>query len=164
MTYITHVTITTGHTTRSQRAEVDDSTLKLLVPWLNQALLSGGQHPLPIGPLSHYSALASVEGGALVVTVFAPLGPHRQGVPFPGQTTPLVTMGVVQRSRQAGLWPQLVKLAGVEREAPAGVPWCGVVLHLAALAAHRDAATWLGDFERCVAWAWITRNPGLEAV
>jgi hypothetical protein len=22
---------------------------------------------------------------------------------------------------------------------------------------------WMGDFERCVAWAWITRNPAIEA-
>lgn len=162
--YITHTTITTGHTSRSQRSEVHDGTLKLLVPWLNKALASGVQEPLPVQPLSHYSALASIEEGGLLLTVFAPLGPHRQGVPFLGETTPLVTMGVAQRTRHAALWPKLTALAKIERDLPAGVPWCGVALHLDALAAHRDAAGWLGDFERCIAWAWVTRNPGLEAV
>lgn len=40
---------------------------------------------------------------------------------------------------------------------PAAVPWCGVILHKTALL-DVPAMEWLGDFERCVAWAWIERE------
>lgn len=33
-------------------------------------------------------------------------------------------------------------------------PWCAVLLHKT-LPLGGDATLWLGDFERCVAWAWI---------
>ena len=33
-------------------------------------------------------------------------------------------------------------------------PWCAVEIH-PALALYPAAAEWLGDFERCVAWAWV---------
>ena len=36
-------------------------------------------------------------------------------------------------------------------EPPGAVPWCGVVAHPGLLLAP-DAALWLADFERCVAW------------
>jgi hypothetical protein len=39
------------------------------------------------------------------------------------------------------------------RHVPAG-PWCAVRFELG-LAMHQQAADWLGDFERCIAWAWL---------
>ena len=41
-------------------------------------------------------------------------------------------------------------------------PWLAVITH-PTLAAHLGATEWLGDFERCVAWAWITRHPAVES-
>lgn len=32
--YLTHITLTTGHQSRSERADIDDATLALLAPWL----------------------------------------------------------------------------------------------------------------------------------
>lgn len=42
-------------------------------------------------------------------------------------------------------------------------PWCAVVLH-PSLSAYRGDVEWMGDFERCIAWAWITRRPALQSV
>lgn len=151
--YINHLTISTGHTRRSPRAEVGDDTLRWLVPWLRQAVALGTRQPLPVAALARYSLLAQIEDGALLATLFG------------GQDAPLVTVGVAQRSRQgAALWDKMMAtftaVPGLERPAE---PWCAVVLH-AALLDDPGAGEWLGDFERCLAWAWITRSPQLGAV
>lgn len=150
--YINHLTLASGHIRRSERAEVDDETLKILAPWLSDAINSGERHPLPVAELAHYEAAAFVEDGGLLVTVFA------------GEN-PLVTFGVAQRSRHGGnLWAKMLAnfpaKPGTQKPAE---PWCAVALH-PALIAHPDAMGWMGDFERCVAWAWITRNPQMESV
>jgi hypothetical protein len=164
MTYITHVTLQTGHARRSPREEVSDATLALLSPWLDQLLAAGTPLPLPVPALSHFAASATVDNGALLLTLFAPLGPHQTGKPAKAEL-PMVTLGIAQRSRHgAQLWPLLAQLPGIATglERPAE-PWCAVVLHPTLAAYHGDAA-WMGDFERCVAWAWITRRPALESV
>lgn len=164
ITYINHLTLNTGHLARTSRADVSDSALAILSPWLRAAISSGPPAPLPVAELCHYSAQTLVENGALVVTVTGPAGPHKPGQPHPGATMPLVTIGVAQRSRQAApLWSMLTTAFGNPRSVrmPAD-PWVVVALH-PTLAKYPDAAHWLGDFERCVAWAWITRNPDLQA-
>lgn len=148
--YIHHITLTTGHVTRSQRGDVTDGTLAAVAPWLQSAINSGRQHALP--GLPDYAAAVFVQDGGLVVTVYA----HQPDI---GQRLPLVTFGVAQRSRHGeALWALLVAnfkahaLAKRPRE-----PWCAVALH-PTLAGDFGATQWLADFERCVAWAWITRN------
>ena len=149
--YIHHITLTTGHDTRSQRGDVTDVTLAAVAPWLQSAIYSGRQHALP--GLPDYAAAVFVQDGGLVVTVYA----HQPDI---GQRLPLVTFGVAQRSRHGeALWALLVAnfkahaLAKRPRE-----PWCAVALH-PTLAGDFGTTQWLADFERCVAWAWITRNP-----
>lgn len=153
--YINHITLSTGHVTRSQRSDVGDDVLATVAPWVAAAVNSGQQHPLPGRP--DYAAAVFVQDGGLAVTVYAPQ-------PDIGPRLPLVTFGVAQRSRQgAGLWALLVANFGAHPSArKPGEPWCAVALH-PALRADMGAAEWLGDFERCVAWAWITRNPSIEA-
>lgn len=154
--YINHMTLTTGHSSRSQRADVTDATLAVITPWLQQAVNSGGQHALP--GLPDYAAAVFVQDGGLVVTVYAPQ-------PDLGPRLPLVTFGVAQRSRHGeALWALLVANFGAHAKARRpGEPWCAVALHPTLML---DPATteWLGDFERCVAWAWVTRNPVLRPV
>ena len=149
--YIHHITLTTGHVTRSQRGDVTDDTLAAVAPWLQSAINSGRQHALP--GLRDYAAAVFALDGGLVVTVYA----HQPDI---GQRLPLVTFGVAQRSRHGeALWALLVAnfkahvLAKRPRE-----PWCAVALH-PTLAGDFGTTQWLADFERCVAWAWITRNP-----
>ena len=74
-------------------------------------------------------------------------------------------MGIAQRSREAAqLWDYLINAFGAHPSAKMpSVPWCATSPH-EPLAVLRDALDWLGDFERCVAWAWITRNPALTAM
>ncbi|UNU01215.1 hypothetical protein [Xanthomonas translucens] len=158
MHYITHITLTTGHIARQQRGDVPDAALAALLPWLAGALSSGHPTPLPWLP-GGYSALALQQDGALVVTVYGP-------DPDTGQPEPLTTFGVAPRSRSAApLWDMLMRtqpyvIAGLSMP---GAPWCAVAPY-PTLVAHPDAIEWLGDFERCAAWAWASRHPGLRAV
>jgi hypothetical protein len=162
--YLNHITLSTGHIARTQRSDVAPAVTKLLADWLPDAINSGKAHPLPVPELSHFSAQVFVQAGALVVTVSAPVGPHEQGKPHAGQAMPLITMGVAQRSRQsADLWSMLINAFPAVRglEAP-GTPWLAVAVH-PSIASYTGPVEWLGDFERCIAWAWITRNPDLRS-
>ncbi len=159
--YLNHITLSTGDCRRSPRAEVDDETLALLHPWLTRSLASGRIEPLPVAPLSHYGARVIKEIG-LLATIYGPRGPHNPGAPHPGEHVPIVTLGVAQRTREADdLWAHLVANFGAQNGiAMPAAPWCAVVLHQN-IVAFSEAAEWLGDLERCIAWAWITRHPGL---
>ena len=162
--YINHITLNTGHIARTSRADVAPAATQLLADWLPTAINNGKAHPLPVPELSHISAQVFVQDGALVVTVSAPVGPHTQGKPHTGKAMPLVTFGVAQRSRQgAPLWDMLIKSfdgkSGIKQP---NAPFCAVAIH-PSITAYTGPVEWLGDFERCAAWAWITRNPDLRA-
>jgi hypothetical protein len=161
--YINHITLNTGHVARTSLADVAPAITQLLANWLPGTINSGRTHALPVPSLSHFGAQVLVHDGALVVTVVAPVGPHQQGQPHVGKTVPLVTFGVAQRSRQGtALWGMLTSafgsVAGLQQP---GTPWCAVAVH-PSIAAYDGPVDWLGDFERCVAWAWLTRNPDLR--
>lgn len=147
MSYINHITLSTGHSRRSPRTEVGNDVIAWLRPWLDK-LLGGTPLPLPEPSLDHYSASAHIEQGGLVMTIYA-------------GAAALVTMAVAARSRQsAPLWAYMQAQhgpSGPGTPAPAA-PWLAVALR-PGLAQHADANEWLGDFERCVAWAWMERNP-----
>lgn len=163
--YITHITLATGHARHSPREEVGDDILRVLHPWLADMIASGESRPLPVLALYHYAASAALEGGGLVCTIWGPAGPHVPGRQHIGEMMPLVTLGVAQRSRQGpDLWAlMLAQFGGLEGLARPAEPWCAVALH-PTLARYPDSAEWLGDLERCIAWAWITRAPQLGAV
>ncbi len=111
-------------------------------------LLSLGRHQLFRTP-GH--DLVSTPGvWALMATVFR--GPD-----------PVVTIGVATDDDSAAvLWEMLTDLRDrlpgapgiggeVPRMRPDETPWCVVVL----ANVTREESSWLGDFERCLAWAWI---------
>lgn len=50
-------------------------------------------------------------------------------------------------------WPRAVR--------PDSLPWLAVSIS-PLLRFDLDAATWLGDFERCVAWAWLESRQGIH--
>lgn len=160
--YINHLTLTTGRNARTSRADVADEALAVVAPWLQSIVNTGQKSPLPVPEISHFSAIAYVQDGGLIVTVYGQSGPHHPGQPA-NSDIPLVTFGVAQRSRHSEpLWAML--LANFDH--PEGIkqpatPWCAVVMH-PSIMAHTDAIGWLADFERSVAWAWITRNAQLE--
>lgn len=160
--YINHITLATGDCRRSPRAEVDDATLAILIPWLKKAIASGNIEPLPVPPLSHYGARAIKETG-LVVTIYGPRGPHAQGKPHAGEWLPLITIGIAQRSREsADLWALLqANFGGKPGVKAPTTPWVAVSIH-DNIVAYFDALQWLGDLERCIAWAWVSRNPEIR--
>jgi len=163
--YIAHVTLSTGHLRRSPRSEVDDDTIAVLVHWLKNARAAWEPVPLPGEAFAGFAAKVFVEHGAMVCTVYGPAGrfPSLAGMEAAHDGVPLVTFGVAQRSRHSkALWDRLVQVSDQPTScAMPDAPWCGVVLH-PPLPAFPDAMDWLGDFERCIAWAWITRRPDLR--
>lgn len=140
--YLHHITLTTGHCACTAREEVADEVVGNLAQWLSRALAVA--KPVPLAAPSDYQAQAISHGGGLVVTVYA----------RPEQ--PLVTFGCTA-SASPELWHILVKNFGCAdglQEPPA--PWCAATVH-PSLSAHPEAASWLGDFERSLAWVWIER-------
>lgn len=158
---INHITITTGNNEATSRADVRDDTLAVLAPWIFEIVDTNQTHPLPVPPLAHYGAKALAQDGGLLVTVFGPSGPYEPGKPGRSDV-PLVTFGVMQHDSQGtALWNAMIRQFG---SAPGitqpTAPWCAVIVHPSSMM-HFSAFEWLGDFERCCAWAWITRNPRL---
>ena len=145
MSYINHITMSTGHSRRSPSSEVGAGVIAWLRPWLEKLLTGGVPLPLPEPSLARYSAAAHIEQGGLVMTVFA-------------GADALVTFAIAGRSRQsAPLWAYITAQHGTTPGLAApDVPWLAVALR-DGLAAHSNAFEWLGDFERCVAWTFLSK-------
>ena len=136
--YLWHLTTTTGHGRRSYRNEVDPAVVTLVRQQLGEALAG-----IDVVVRDGYALTAKAVGTALVATVSGPKGT-------------LVTIGVARKSRDAArLWQMLQSKSDAIGEMPRP-PWCAVALH-PAIAGDPIAATWLGDYERCLAWAWVDR-------
>lgn len=136
---LTHLTLLTGHSRQSWRHEIDPAALAQCRALLDQAL-RGGQ--VSLAPSLHgYSMKATSEGDAMLCTALADV--H-------GKPAPLVTFGA---SASAGV--DLWRLLGQSGNPPPS-PWCAVRVE-PGLALAPEAAHWLGDFERCIAWAWLDR-------
>lgn len=144
MTYIAHITLTTGHARRSYREKIDDAVMPALRRLI--AEMRDGK-VVEIPGAAGYFARGYVGGRCMSCTVYA-------------GASPLVTVGVATHSRcGAVLWRGLYGSAPAQaRPEQPPAPWCGVVLHLDALAMYRDAMVWLGDFERCLAWAFVAEK------
>lgn len=158
MTYLNHLTLATGHTTRIHAGDVTGEALARVGPWLAVLVESGQPAPLPVSGLSAYTGHAIVIDGALICTIS---GPAPADGPMAGKAPPLVSVGVAIRSRHgAALWPLLTGSvmppvrAGLQRP---GEPWAAVAIW-PTIALHPQALEWLGDMERCIAWAWMTKN------
>jgi hypothetical protein len=153
MAYLNHITLSTGHTRRSPRAEVANDTIKILQLWLKAAIAHGDDdYPLP-GPLGDrdgFVAGARVQDGALICSI----GQMRSGQVRSG---PMVTFGVAARSRQSGeLWALMCAQYGSAAALIApSTPWCAVALHPEFMRQAGGMSEWVGDFERCAAWAWV---------
>lgn len=159
MTYIRHITLATGHTSSVELGDVSGETVARVRPWLAALVASGQPAPLPVSGLASYSGQATVIAGGLVVTIS---GAAASSGPLAGQAPPLVTLGVAARSRHsAGLWAVLT--AAPMPPARPGLrfpdaPWVAAAIW-PTIALHMAALEWVGDLERCIAWAWCTRQP-----
>lgn len=159
--YLHHLTLPTGHDRLSPRSEVSAGTLRALAPILREA---GGEIP-GIGG-GHRVRITRAQGCAVYTVDCAP---PRPDVPRP----PLVTCWLAASPEgAAAAWADAERLylalseatgplgraqrdLGTEWPAqPAELPWLAV-LTLPGLAFAPAAAQWLGDFERCLAWALL---------
>lgn len=148
MTYLHHVTLTTGHVRRSPRAEVSDEAVAFCADLIARAVAGHATVPLPT---AGYSLGAAASSRCLTATVWAD-GPPSECI---------ATIGVAAHSRcGAGLWRALHRYGTTpivtDPEQCPPEPWCAAALE-GAIIQHPDATEWLGDFERCLAWAWLAR-------
>lgn len=135
-----HYTITTGHVRRSPRSEVGDDVISVLVP-----LLAPGEHAIPRTP--GYRVRVTIDRGVYAATVLSDRRADAAGAP-------LVTIMVA--TDPEGL-DAIRRTTGAHWAAAIELPACIVEAH-ATLGLDRDAIGWLGDFERCLAWAWVERG------
>ena len=155
--HIHHLTITTGHSRRSNRHEIAPQVLADLRGMLASALPPGAQSgriDLPtVDPPGHWLQLRR-HGRCLLCALMR-------------DAVPLVTFGVATHSRcGAVLWRRLVDGAELTPDArhpdPGRAPqepWCAARLE-PGIGHMPGAAHWLGDLERCIAWAWIDTIEG----
>lgn len=153
-THLDHLTLSTGDVRRSPRSEVSEETMEILAPWIADGIARGVPVPLPVPDLARYSARLISPPGALLVTVYAP-DPDAARTEA---TVPIATFGVAADARAAALlWRMLTGAlpVGPGVAMPDATPWLVVALH-PSLQMYPGALAWLGDFERAVAWAWIS--------
>lgn len=145
--YIRHVTLTTGHVRESWRHEISDEALAACRRLLTEMTATEGAIA-QIPGVGDYCLSGTAAGACLVATIWS-------GAP----SVCIATIGVAAQSRcGARLWRELHRWGQTPvvtdpAHCPAE-PWVAVALE-AGLAQHGEAAQWLGDFERCLAWAWV---------
>lgn len=151
MNYIHHVTLNTGHSRRSTAGEIGADAISACQASLAICLIGPGQRAKLAadltGDMLAYDITAAAAGHSLIATVWR-------------GDKPICTIGVAARGRGGPqLWRGLHEHAASELRTSIDVwpqaPWCAARLD-PGLAWHADAAHWLGDYERCLAWAWIS--------
>jgi hypothetical protein len=142
MLSLNHITLSTGNLARTPHSALDSSTMEFMCSWLDKAIASKSPVSLGVPSLNGFTALATAEDNDLLVTLYG------------GELVPIVTFGCAPRSSST-LWSLLLNQGGLLKSmSEPEAPWCGVVLHLG-ISIYTDHVHWLGDWERCVAWAWI---------
>lgn len=149
MKHINHLTINTGHVRRSPKSEAPDDVTRRLLPTILAALK--GSRVKVTG--TDCTMTAGATGTALSVAVY--------GRPVNETENPLILFTVATDKESSkiawdGLWhvaPGMVP--GIQKiDIPPAPPWISVLV-CAGFMMELDFASMAGDFERCVAWAWI---------
>jgi len=151
MTYIRHITLTTGHVRDSYPDEVGAEALAAVGRLIDGIIAGDVAESITIPGVGAYSLNGRGTGRCLVASVYA------DGPP----SVLIATIGVAAHSRcGARLWRDLHRWGQVpvvtDPDDCPPEPWVAAALD-EGLAAYPQAAEWLGDFERCLAWAWIAR-------
>lgn len=155
-TYLHHVTLNTAHSRKSYRHEVADDVVRACAELIERAIASPRERVAI--PNTDCTMTATAEGRALVITVWGPLTEIRNSAPM---CLPLVTFGVAEHSRGgAKLWRMLHQAREPEvQTSPDNCPpepWVAARMEVG-IALLPEHAEWIGDFERCVGWAWLER-------
>jgi hypothetical protein len=159
--FIRHITLQSGHVRDSFAGEVKTDALVFCQHLIDQCLERDGQRiPITLPGTEDYSLLAGrAPGRSLVGSVW-----HCDEAPVA-----LVNFAVAVKSRPGSrIWRRLHEFstvpAATDSDRCPTEPWIAVSLE-PDIVNHADALEWLGDFERCLAWAWISgrsqTEPGL---
>ena len=145
---IRHITLTTGHTRDSCRDEIDDEVTTIIGEMIDRIIADDTQ-TVPIPHVGPYSLGGKASSHCLIATVWAD-GPPSEVV---------ATIGIAVHSDcGTALWRELHKWGttpvATDAESCPPAPWVAVALE-AAILRHLDTMDWLGDFERCLAHAWM---------
>lgn len=139
-----HVTLTSGDVRWSPRTEVADTVIAEVAARIAAARRRG---PAPIPGQPGYTARARARDGVLGLTVRA------GGEPIVG----MVVAPSLDAAREAEWWamPPVSDLRPDPPPLPGPAAVCLAWLLPAIVTLDREALGWLGDYERCVAWAWL---------
>jgi hypothetical protein len=140
---ILHVTLQTGHTSRSYRQDVSDATIARLRPLVG----TDGAYEIP--GVSARRLQVTRTGRLLLATVQA--------------ETPICTLAIADRSVGADrLWEMIHESTrtATSPARPPPAPWCAARLEPGFASCQGDAA-WLADFQRCLAWTFLESLPRL---
>lgn len=142
--FIWHVTLRTGHSSRSYRQDVNDAAIGALHPLLR----ADGEYAIP--GITDRRLWVTRTGRLLLATLMA--------------ETPICTLAIADRSVGAQKLWQMIH-TGTETATDPGrpprAPWCAARME-SGLADHLDDTKWLADFQRCLAWTWIESLPGFK--
>jgi hypothetical protein len=139
---ILHVTLQTGHTSRSYRQDVSDTTIATLRPLVG----ADGEYAIP--GVSARKLQVTRTGRLLLATI--------QG------DDPICTLAIADRSVGADkLWEMIHERtkAATHRGKPPSAPWCAARLEPGFASCPDEDAAWLADFQRCLAWSFLDSLP-----
>lgn len=143
--FISHVTLATGHASRSYRQDVTDAAIAALRPLLQ----ADGDYAIP--SVESRRLWVTRSGRLLLATIMA--------------ETPICTLAIADRSVGAQKLLQMIHKdveAATDPLKPPRAPWCAARIEVG-LADHLDDMNWLADFQRCLAWTWIESLPSGQA-
>lgn len=147
--HIRHITLTTGHARTIHPGEVSPEAIAVCRDIITRIGAGETSEPVTIPNVGPYSISGRASSKCLVATVWAD-GPPSEVI---------ATIGIAAHSRcGASLWRNLHRWGETpvvtDPESWPEEPWIAVALD-AGIVRHEDATAWLGDFERCLAVAWL---------
>lgn len=145
-----HYTLNTGDSRVSQRSEVADAAIAALRPLLDR----GGQLP---HPFTAYRVKVSHAPGGAVFSMYRHTHPIVLcAVAWDPSTAERIWHDIERTYLQMGDRPHEIAPAALA-EMPATLPWCAVIILPTIMLEARTEVGWIGDFERCFAWALIEK-------
>lgn len=145
--HLHHITVNTGHSRRSERGEVSDDIIRIMRQWLDDMSAGGVRALTNNGNVACRLGRHNGKMAEFVVSIG-----H-------GAQTDALRFVVCRHSKyKAEAWT----LAGGQGNPPQ-TPFLAVKLlmpeaEMMTLGASLEDIFMLGDFERCIAWAWLDRG------
>jgi hypothetical protein len=156
-----HITLNTGHSCTQVRDSVSDDVAERMAALIRNGLQHGGWTTLDFDGEAWPIHVELIDSAVLVGIFLPSENGHRE--------KPVVAIGVsAHQAAGARVWERLHAHAGEidarHSTSPPNAPWICVSLDLYAVtvvslenfAASISLMSWLGDFERCLAWGFVS--------